>query len=71
MYECRTYRLRKLRCLPVQQVEDVDLVSKNGKASLGLVQLESAVCSGEGAGVVYLRVDTGASAGANAPGACC
>jgi hypothetical protein len=27
----------------------------NGKASLGLVQLESAVCSGEGAVVVYLK----------------
>jgi len=27
----------------------------NGKASLGLVQLESEVCSGEGAVVVHLR----------------
>jgi len=32
-----------------------DLVSVNGNASVGLVQLESAVCSGEGAVVVYLR----------------
>ena len=29
-----------------------DLVSVNGNASLGLVQLEGAVCSGEGAVVV-------------------
>ena len=36
-------------------LQDADLVSVNGKASLGLAQLESAVCSGEEAVVVYLR----------------
>jgi len=36
-------------------LEDVDLVSVNGKASLGFMQLESAVCSREGSVVVYLR----------------
>ena len=35
--------------------QDADLISVNGRANLGLAQLESAVCSGEGAVVVYLR----------------
>ena len=36
-------------------LEDADLVSANGKAIFCPVQLESTVCSGEGAVVVYLR----------------
>ena len=36
--------------------QDADLVSVNGKASLGLTQLESAACSGEGAVVVWIQV---------------